>query len=221
MLIKDVPGGWTFVGYSNEGKSYKAVQSIDSNGRIRNFNIYFSDRERIYQAHKNAEVQVVIDNDITKPKKMKVTEYLDNSPYLGVAFKKIDEARDAKDVVSAKSTRIKAEQAALDLISNQEKLTEMANLMGVFKDDIDQQHRAVLEYAGHHPEAFMKMLGSADSSIKALILKGIDSGVLRRTGKVISWEGDVIGADVEDAIQSLVKDKVKLKALEKAVKQNK
>lgn len=221
MLMKEIPGGWTFVGYSNEGKTYKAVQSIDATGRIRNFNVYFSDRERIYQAHKNQEVQVIIDNDITKPKKMKVSEYLENSPYLGVVFKKVDEAKDAKDVVSSKASRIRAEQTALDLVSQPERLQEIANLLGVFKDDIDQQHRAVLEFAGHHPEAFMKMISSADSSIKALVLKGIDSGTLRRTGKVISWEGELLGADVEDAVQTLVKDKVKLKALEKAVKNNK
>jgi len=221
MLMRPIPGGWTFVGYSNEGKTYKAVQSIDNNGRIRNFNLYFSDRERIFRTHKDQEVQVIINNDVSKPKFMKVSQYLEHSPDFGVVFKKIDEAKDAKEVVDSKASRIRAEQKALDLISQPERLTQIANLLGVFKDDLDQQHRAVLEFAGQHPEAFMKMIDGADTEIKSLVLKGINAGTLRRTGKVVSWEGDILGADVEDAVQALVKDKVKLKALKTAVNNEK
>jgi len=221
MLLRPTPGGWTFVGFSNEGKSYKAVQSIDATGRIRNFNLYFSDRERIYRAHKNQEVQVIIDNDITKPVKMKVSKYLELSPDFNIVFKKVDEAKDAKEIVNSKTARIRAEQTALDLVNQPERLQEIANLLGVFKDDVDQQHRAVLEFAGQHPDAFMKMISSADSSTKALVLKAVDSGIMRRSGKVITWEGEVVGADVEDAVQTLVREKDKLKALKAAVKQNK
>ena len=219
MLLRPTPGGWTFVGYSNEGKTYKAVQSIDATGRIRNFNLYFSDRERIFRAHKNQEVQVILNNDVTKPKTMKVSDYLEKSPDFNVVFKKVDEAKDAKEIVSSKASRIRAEQTALDLVSQPERLQEIANLLGVFKDDIDQQHRAVLEFAGQHPDAFMKMVNSADSSTKALVLKAVNAGIMRRTGKVITWEGEIVGADEEDAVQTLVRDKAKLKALQAAVKQ--
>jgi hypothetical protein len=221
MLMRPTPGGWTFVGFEKDGKTYKAVQSIDSTGRIRNFNLYFSDRERIHRSHVNQEVTVIVDNDIHNTQKMKVSKYLEMSPYFGIVFKKVDENKDAKEVVSVKANRIKAESEALNLIDRPEKLAEIAQLLGVFKDDTDQQHRAVLEFAGQHPDRFMEMLDAPDSEIKALVLKGVNAGTLRQTGKVISWDSEVLGADVDDAVKALVKDQNKLKALKAAVKKQK
>lgn len=221
-LVKPIKGGWSFVSYEYDGKSYRAIQGFNRDGMPKNFTVFFGDRERIYMTPKNKTVQVIVNNDNDNVQTMKVSEYLRNSPYCVSAtctipiFKLIDEEKDAQDIVDIKGARIKAESIAYELKGSE--LTELAQLLGEFSDDKAMQKRQALEYAGKFPAEFMKIYNDPNRKVKSLVRKAIKSGILKQNGAVVSWDKTILGSGEDMVVDFLVKDDVKLKALAESVK---
>ena len=208
-LVTPIVGGWSFVSYELDGVSYRAIQGFNRDGMPRNFTIFFGDRERMYISPKNKTIQVIVNNDMKNVKTMKISEYLLKSGYcVGEfckvpIFKLIDEDKDAKEVVDIKTFRIEAESAAVALKGDD--LREMANMLGEFSDDKNRQKRMVLEFAGKNPQAFTKLLEDPNRSVKALVQKAIKAGIMRKAGKVVTWEKEVTVAGGVGTIMELIR----------------
>ncbi len=224
-LLKPISGGWSFVSYDYDGHSYRGIQGFNRDGLPKNFTVFFGDRERMYVVPKNKTIQVIVDNDPKTPVSMKVHDYLIKSGYcVGEhcrvpIFKLIDEEKDAAEVVDVKGRRIKAEQLAYNMKG--EELREVAQLLGEFSDNKDKQKRSVLELAGKEPETFMSIYEDPNRAIKSLVRKAVKAGILKQTGKVITWDKEIVGAGEDQWVDFFVKNEVKLKALKEAVKANK
>lgn len=222
-LLKPIEGNWSFVSYTHNGNTYRAIQGFNRDGVPKNFTIFFGDRERVYVCPKNKNIQVVVNNNTKEPVNMLLHDYMIKSGFcegefaIDPVFKLINEQRDAKEIIDIKAFRIKAENTALELAGTE--LRDMAALLGEFSDDKDLQKRAVLEFSGKEPKKFMELYEDAHRSTKALVKKAIKAGIMKETGNVVTWEKEVIGGSETQWVEYFAKDPIKLKALEKAVKE--
>lgn len=224
-FIQIVPTTGTF-GFRNytdiEGNTYSAFQTLGATfNDHKPFWVTFSSRERTYRATKDREIMVSKNGDV--PKKMKLKDYLLNSPFTADSqnlrgepkIKLYDEVKDATTAVDRKTLRLQAGNIALSLSAQE--LAEMAQLIGVFADDLMVQKNRVLEFSDQEPEYFMELYNSGDREARSLIKKGLKSGVLKAKGKMITWEKETLGADEDDAVAKLQKDEALRKAVKKAV----
>lgn len=225
-FIQIVPttGTISFRNYTDdEGNTYQAFSSLGATFREhRPFWITFSARERTYRTSKEREVLVSKNGDT--PKKMKLKDYLLNSPFTAESpnlrgeplIKLFDEVKDAKTAIDRREHRLKAGNLALGLTV--EETTQMAQLIGVFNDDKLVQKNRVLEYADQEPDEFINLYNSPDREARSLVRKGLASGVLKLKGKMVVWESTTLGADIDDAVSKLLQDKVLMTSVAKAVK---
>jgi hypothetical protein len=224
IQIRPTSGTVSFRNYTDiEGNTLSAFQTLGQTfNDHKPFWITFSVRERTYRAPKGRDIFVSINGD--HPVKMKLADYLKNSPWTegsknlkgDATIKMFDEVKDAKTGVDRRKQRLEAGNIALNLSNDQ--LTQMAQLIGVFSDDKTVQLNRVLEFADQEPEAFLEFYNGADREAKALIKKGLKTGVLKEKGKMIMWDKEMIGADESEAISSLMKNEQLFKAVSTAVK---
>jgi len=224
ILNRDIKGSKSFSSYTDiQGNTFKAINGYDTKGVPRPFMITFGPGELTYRAGKKQEVTVLVNGD---PKKMKLTQYMDNASMCegspnnnGVSdFKRIDMEKDAQILVSAKRLKKQASDAAFALEPNTKDLQEVSQLIGEFRDNKDIQLQAVIQSAEHNPKEFLEIVNSPDRQARALIRKGLNTGEITMKGKMVTWKGANLGPDEDDAVQSLLKDKDLLKAVEQAVK---
>jgi hypothetical protein len=224
IQIHPTPGTVSFRNYTDiEGNTYSAFQTLGQTfNDHKPFWITFSVRERTYRASKGREIFVSRNGDI--PERMKLADYLKNSPWTegspnlrgSATIKMFDEVKDAKTGVDRRKRRLEAGNIAVNLSPVQ--LTEMAQLIGVFSDDKTVQMNRVLEFADQEPETFLEFYNSADREAKAVIKKGLKTGVLKTKGKMVMWEKDMVGADEAEAIANLMKSPEKLEAIKLNIK---
>jgi hypothetical protein len=219
-------GDWGFSNYPDlAGNTYQAYLNFNENNHqdSKRFYVKWSVRERTLRAPKDRDILVSINGD--RPKKMKLKEFIANSPFTegsknlrGVpTIKLFDEVKDATTGIERKELRLKAGNAALEIRTNPERLAELARMIGCFRDEKDVQLNRVLEFADQDPEQFLKYVESPDTSVASLLKKGVDCGALKKKGKMIMWEKESLGADFDDAVSNLMKDKDKAKAVRHAV----
>lgn len=220
IQLKPSEGDKSFISYSDrEGNTYKAIASIDQHGNKKPFVITWSARNRIYRNTKNRKVMVEVNGKI---KDMLLYEYIkgydkvEGSPNLrGAAeYKELDEVKDAKLALSRKQTVAKAANVALALEG--ENLSDMAAMIGVFKNDPDVQKFRVAEFADQDPDKFFEIYDSPDFKAKALIRKSVNAGISKKKGRSFEWGGE-LHADENDFVSALLKDEKKLLALKKQV----
>lgn len=218
IQIKPTEGDYSFISYTDhDGNTYKGIASIDQHGNKRPFVVTWSARNRIYRGVKTKKIMVEVNGKI---KDMLLYDYIkgydkiDKSPNLrGVALiKELDEVADAKLALSRKQNAAKAANAALALEG--ENLSDMAAMIGVFKNDPDVQKFRVTEFADQDPEKFFEIYDSPDFKAKALIRKATNSGVVKKKGRSFEWGGE-LHADEADFVSALLKDEKKLNALKK------
>lgn len=221
-LITPREGGWSFTSYQADGKTYRAVVGVGQAGRPRNFTVFFGERERVYICPKNKVVTVVVNEDYTNVKEMKLSEYLRKAPYFlqpgfeqFAVYKLIDELKDNKEVVENKAYRIRMENKALELEGDD--LREVAQLLNEFSDDSDTQRRAVLEFAGKYPMQFEKLIDSGDRNIRSTVKKAVKAGEIRIDGKTYQWGKDVFAGE-DEAVRFFVGNAEKYKVLQANVK---
>lgn len=224
-FIQIVPtsGTFSFRNYTdNEGNTYSAFATLgQSFNDHKPFWVTFSARERTYRATKDREILVSKNGDT--PKKMKLKDYLLNSPFTADStnlrgepkIKLFDEVKDARTGVDRRTRRIEAGNIALNL--SPEQLAQMAQLIGVFSDDPMVQKNRVLEFADQDPEYFMELHGSGDREVRSLIKKGIAAGILKKKGKMVMWGKEMIGPDEDEATANLMKTPALAEAIRKDV----
>lgn len=223
IQIRPTQGTVSFRNYTDiEGNTYCAFQTLGPTfNDHKPFWVTFSVRERTYRSSKGREIFVSKNGDF--PEKMKLSDYLANSPWTEgspnlkgeATIKKFDEVKDAKVGVDRRKRRLEAGNIALNLAPDQ--MAQMAQLIGVFSDDKNVQMNRVLEFADQDPEAFLEFYNSADREVKAVVKKGLKTGVLKNKGKMIMWDKDMVGADEADAVSNLLKDQTKLDAIKKNI----
>lgn len=138
--------------------------------------------------------------------------FMDNGEQVLVYFKEINEKKDADIAIEKRATIIEAQKEALKLKGVE--LDEMAALEGLFEQDESIKLHRMLDFAANKPEAFLARLKDPSRAIRALINRGIASAVLVNDGRMIKWEGKLIGADFDDAVSNLLKDEKLKKAIE-------
>lgn len=221
IQIKPTQGDQSFISYSDrDGNTYKGIASIDQHGNKRPFVVTWSARNRIYRGVKTKKIMVEVNGKI---KEMPLYDYIkgydriENSPNLRgqPLIKELDEVKDAKLAISRKTLVAKAATTALGLEGQD--LTDMAALIGVFKNDPDVQKFRVTEFADQDPEAFFELYNAPDFKVKALVRRAISAGVAKKKGRSIEWGGE-LHADEQDLVSALLKDEKRMKALESQTK---
>lgn len=134
-----------------------------------------------------------------------------NTQYL-VYFKEVNESKDAEIALSSRKISIDAQRKALELKGAE--LEEMASFVNVFSKDEEILTLKVLDFANNRSQDFLKLHDDPSRKVKALINKGLHSGVLTKDGLMIKWEGKTVGADFDEAVSNLVKDEKLKKAIE-------
>ena len=145
--------------------------------------------------------------------------YDDNGVQSGIMFSEVKAREDAMTAVEAKTFKIKAESAALNLTGGE--LREMAILVQCFDTDELMQKHKVLEYAGSDPADFMALYNSPERSANALLKKSIQAGIVSVKGTLYIWGNDTIGATHELAVSKLMVDKDVATALKEAIRKSK
>jgi hypothetical protein len=131
-------------------------------------------------------------------------------------YSRLDVEGDASVAVDAKMVRIDAENFALSL--THEEAIDMAVLFGTFTDKYKMAMHVLLEQAGNDPEGFMQLAKDGAIAAKVLLKKAIEKKLFTKKGGMIKWEGEVIGADEDSAIQRLVRDEDLYKSVETNLK---
>lgn len=130
---------------------------------------------------------------------------------LGIYFKELDEDKDAADAISTRAIVVDAQAKALKLKG--QKLTDIAAVIGVFSEKEAIKSHRVLDFASNFPEKFLSLVDDTTLDIKALVKKAINDQIFKADGKMIKWEGKIIGADEDDAVSTLSKDEKLLAAI--------
>lgn len=215
-----------------DGNTYKAIASINE-GKEKAFWVTWSARERRYRLSKTQEVIVKVNGDVHdekgKLRKMKLYDYIRNSDICagspnipeGVLpiIKEEDPIKDAKLVVDRKMLRFKATKVVAEEMKIMD-IAAFAPLIGCFDDNPDAQLRAVLEFADNEPVRFMEMYESPSKNILSLVKKAIQIGEIKKEGRAFVFDKEVF-ADEDDLVKMLLKNDIKLKALQTMVKAKK
>jgi hypothetical protein len=130
---------------------------------------------------------------------------------LNVKIKLMDDELDAKMALETGIKRAEAQISAGQI--DEQILSEVAALIGVFNKPEKSMRLAVYEFAGKRPLDYFKHLESGDRSIRAVIRKGIADSVLHKKGDVIYWDQTVMGADENSVVSTLLNDKAMLDSL--------
>lgn len=190
-----MPTGYV-IGYDKLGRpEYKFWQFNYDSQRIKRVGVNEKDKENksAYEFLKNSPACMGSGNG----------SYI-NGAQTGYFYKEIDNAKEAKEAVDTRRESIEAQSKALGL--EVQLLTDIAAIIGVFDDSEEIKRHRVLDFASNEPKKFLGILKDNSLKIKSLIKKGISSGVLKLNGRVVEWNGTVIGSDEDEAVARLLKE---------------
>lgn len=134
-----------------------------------------------------------------------------NKVQTGIVFKEMDEAKDARVALDAEKAVSDAKTSALNL--DDETLQEVANIIGYYGPVDEIMQLRVVEHAGKRPTEYNQILTSGTRIYRAVLRKALSEGLLTKKGTIIMFGETLIGADEDDAVAKLIKDKDMLKAL--------
>lgn len=227
ILNRDIKGTWGFTSYQDvDGNSYKAINGYAPGGVPRPYDVFFSPAELLLRIPKGKKISVLVNNEEQKwllSDYIRKCSFCEGSPNnRGKAmFKEVDEEKDAGILIDAKRLRKQASDLAFELEGKPKELAEVAQLIGMFKDNKDVQLAAVIQFADADPRNFLAIANSPDRHARALLKKALDIGEVTLKGKILVWNKETLGADEDEAVQKLIHDKDVLKAIEIAVKKKK
>src|SRR5690606_2118237 len=127
-----------------------------------------------------------------------------NKVQIGVEFREMDSAKDALVAIEAEQAVAQAATKALTL--DETTLKEIAAMIGVFGEPDASMRLAVVEFAKKRPSEFNGYLKSGDREYRAAIRLGIENGILKSKGEVISWGTTPIGGNEDAAVSTLMND---------------
>jgi len=129
-----------------------------------------------------------------------------------IYFKEVNQSKDAKIALESSRTKFEAQRKALEIKG--EELVEMCSLIGIFDKEEEIMTMKLLDYASNKPKQFLDLSNDPARKVRALIRRAIQATVLSTDGKLIKWEGKVVGADEDDAVSNLLKDEKLKKGIE-------
>lgn len=124
-------------------------------------------------------------------------------------FRELNNAADAKIALDAGRQRAKATAKVYELVDNQDWTTiaELAAYIGIYNEPDEIMGHRVVEWAEKKPVDFFEIFDSADRTVRALIRRAINDGILHKKGEVIHWEDTILGVDEDKAIAFLIGNK--------------
>lgn len=123
---------------------------------------------------------------------------------LSVKIKLLEDEKDAEVALETGLKRVEAQMSVGQI--DEETLSQIAALIGVFGPADKIMRYKVYEFAGKRPIDYFRHLNSGDRAVRALIRKGISDGVLKQKGSVIFWEETILGNDENSAVAALIAD---------------
>lgn len=188
-------------------------------------------KEWVFDNESRRQIRVHLDeHDKSNPSKLAV-DFLRNSPECAgspggryvqdekgepkqvlVYFKEVNEAKDAKMALDTSRVKFDAQRKALDVKG--EELKELCSLIGIFAKDEEIMTMKLLDYASNKPKQFLDLCNDPARKMRSLIRRGINATVLTQEGRMIKWEGTMVGGDEDDAVSNLIKDEKLKKAIE-------
>lgn len=221
-------GDYTYFLYVGNNPNYSFRNYVDPlTGQERGYVVGFDKNgQPLYKEwffNYSSKRQIRVSNSEVDLKGQKAVDFLRSSPeFYGnknghyvddrqvlFMFKEINEEAEAAAAVDARMVTVNA-QAKAGALKGQE-LQDVAAIIGVFSPSESVRKHRVLDFAANFPDKFLALVDDPLLKIRSLIRKGINDNVLKVTGRVISWEGQQIGADEDDAVSTLSKD-AKLKS---------
>ncbi len=156
----------------------------------------------------------VPDHEIAKLTRAELETRLETGEYkqFGVKFKLMNSDKDAEIALDAAELKNKSEASALGV--DEDTLTEIAAIIGIYGDPGKLMRKKVFDYASKRPADYFKLLNSGDRAVRAIIRKSLNDGVFTKRGPVIYWEETVIGSNEDEAVSRLLSDKSMLEALQ-------
>lgn len=210
---------YTFSGYSDIEDNiieYHEGAINYKTGKPEAADFHFSRRHRAMPVHKNAHGKDRNGNYIKKIDFLRGNPECEGSPNnTGQVcyYKEMNTDKDVDIALEAGETRRKAESMAADLSGNE--LRSAAALYKETSDSAKKQKFAVLQWAFHDPEGFMKEIGSDDFKIRGFIKRCLAHGVFVKQGTILRWGTMTIGIDEDDAVRKLLLDEDTARAVKK------
>lgn len=148
---------------------------------------------------------------------------------VGIVFKVMDDGSDAEIAIEAMEIKTEATSKALEYKKRAindaepeaiEEMNELALLLGSHTKDPRLQLHHILQYAENNPQKFLDVYNDPNRRARYLIKKGLSSEnkYIKKKGFMIYY-GDVhLGNDLDQAVQTLMKDKDLMKAIEENIK---
>jgi hypothetical protein len=112
--------------------------------------------------------------------------------------------KDVDIALEAGNTRREAEGIAAGFSGND--LKSAAALYNETSDSVKKQKFAVLQWAFHDPEGFLKQINTDDFKIRGFIKRCLAHGVFTKSGTILRWGSITIGIDEDDAVRKLLLD---------------
>lgn len=204
---------WGFTGYTdNQGNIKQYILSYDKNGQPVPFKWRFDQNHRVLKVHREQEDR----------NKQNAVEYLKNCPECkgspnskGIHFFKVmDTEADANLALSITQMKIEAGNLALS-VQGQE-YEDLLVMLGILSGKPGEKRFLLVDLAQNEPEKFMKVYKDPTRKLRALVRRGISTGVFEKNGTMILWEGQVFATDEDEAIRKIGQDD----KLEKAITKN-
>jgi hypothetical protein len=201
---------YTFSGYSDlEGTiiEYHEGAVNSKTGKPEAADFHFSRRHRAMPVHKNAHGK---DREGARISKI---DFLRNNPECEGSpnntgqqcwYKEMNTDKDVDIALEAGNTRREAEGIAAGFSGND--LKSAAALYNETSDSVKKQKFAVLQWAFHDPEGFLKQINTDDFKIRGFIKRCLAHGVFTKSGTILRWGSITIGIDEDDAVRKLLLD---------------
>lgn len=212
-----------FSGYTDlEGNIIEYHEGAINNktGKPEPADMNFSRRHKVMPVHVKANGKDRNGNFILK------ADYLRNHPECEGSpnnegqqcwFKEMNTDRDVDLALEASNMRRRAENVAAGLSGAE--LRSAAALYNETSDSAKKQKFAVLQWAFHDPERFLKQIASDDFKIKGFIKRCLSHGIFEKHGTIIRWGSVTIGIDEDDAVRKLLLDETTASAVKKLLEE--
>jgi hypothetical protein len=177
----------------------------------------FSRRHKVMPVNVKAKGKDRFGNPITKLEYLLGHPECEGSPNANEGqiawFKLMDAEKDVDIALEANELRRKAESEAANLSGDL--LKSAAALYNEVGGSVKKQKFAVLQWAFHDPEGFLKVVESPDFKVRGFIRRALAAGVLQKQGTIIRWGSVTIGIDEDDAIRKLLLDEDIMQSVKK------
>lgn len=132
-----------------------------------------------------------------------------------VKIKEMDDELDAQMALATGIKRVEAQMSVGQI--DDETLSEIAAMIGVFGKPDKTMRLKVFEFAGKRPLDYFKHLNAGDRSVRAVIRMAVDKGTLTKKGDVYYWKETMLGHNEDAVVSAMGADPAVLASLKEAI----